>query len=98
MATDGPERSGSAEGFPVPSITIWVRSAADVGAGVAVAVWARLVAASNGRRSSVKNASRNERILGSPFIRLLRLEEEGQDLFVFLDPRQQVIRLYPAAH
>src|SRR3954469_3718935 len=34
MATDGPERSGSAEGFPVPSITTWVRDGDADGVGV----------------------------------------------------------------
>src|SRR2546423_5754897 len=33
IATDGPERSGSALGFPVPSITTWVRDDTAPGVG-----------------------------------------------------------------
>ena len=86
MATDGPMRSGSAAGFPVPSSTIWVRG---LGAVAGVGVCAQTGAGSKDDSSIVKNApaTANGKNLCSLFIRLLRFKEQRQDAFVFLDPR-----------
>src|SRR5256885_7218907 len=54
-ATDGPERSGSAEGFPVPRRTTWARDSGTVDAGVEF--WARLVVDSRFKNSTTKNVS-----------------------------------------
>ena len=56
MATDGPERSGSAEGFPVPRSTTWVR---DLGEAAGVGVWARPIADNNDERNIVTKAILN---------------------------------------
>ena len=54
MATDGPERSGSALGFPVPSITTCVRDGATLGVGV----WAKLAESGNDISSKMASFTR----------------------------------------
>src|SRR5437879_3447836 len=82
MATDGPERSGSADGFPVPSSTIWVRGGEVAGVGVGVGVCARL--AMGGRKNNNISTNPYGRILFGDFtrcrwrVRCMRVRYQGK--------------------
>src|SRR5437588_1912194 len=83
MATDGPERSGSAEGFPVPSSTTCVRDGDVVGVavGVDVGVCAKLA---GGRKNNNISTNPYGRILFGDFtrcrwhVRCMRVRYQGK--------------------